>query len=188
MPAMHYDARPPRHARLFAHPMPSAPPRPGATAEEQALGEQAARVLRRFRIVFNAVRTHFHQVERQAGVGGAQLWALSLVEAHPGLSIGELAQAMDIHQSTASNLVRGLVERDLVASARGDQDRRTTALTLRPAGRKVLQQAPGPFSGVLPNALAGLDARTLARLDRDLAQLIEVLGADEQGAGEPLGQ
>jgi len=40
----------------------------------------ATRVLRQFRVVFNAVKTHFRQVEREAGVGGAQLWALSVID------------------------------------------------------------------------------------------------------------
>lgn len=39
--------------------------------------EASTRVLRQFRIVFNAVRSHFRQVEREAGIGGAQLWALT---------------------------------------------------------------------------------------------------------------
>jgi hypothetical protein len=52
----------------------------------------------------------------------------------------------------------------------------------------VLKKAPGPFSGVLPEALASLDAATLARLDRDLGKLIEVLGADARAERVPLGQ
>ncbi|HWJ96252.1 MAG TPA: MarR family transcriptional regulator, partial [Telluria sp.] len=47
----------------------------------------ATRVLRQFRIVFNAVKTHFRQVEREAGVGGAQLWALSVIERTPGIGV-----------------------------------------------------------------------------------------------------
>jgi hypothetical protein len=47
---------------------------------------------------------------------------------------------------------------------------------------KVLAKAPGPFSGVLPEALARLDSRTLARLDRDLAILIQELGVDDRAA------
>ena len=50
-------------------PRPS-PPVPGASAEA------ATRVLRRFRSVLNAVKTHFKQVQKQAGIGGAQLRAL----------------------------------------------------------------------------------------------------------------
>ena len=150
------------------------------------IGAPAGRVLRRFRLVFNAVRSHFQRVERRTGVGGAQVWALSVVQAHPGIGVGSLALAMDVHQSTASNLVRSLVERELIVAARGDADRRTVQLRLLPAGATLLRRAPGPASGVLPQALASLDTRTLARLDRDLGALIALLHADERAAGTPL--
>ncbi|RYF19195.1 MAG: MarR family transcriptional regulator [Comamonadaceae bacterium] len=149
--------------------------------------EPAARVLRRFRLVFNAVRTHFRAVETRAGISGAQLWALSVVQAQPGIGVGGLAQAMDVHQSTASNLLRALLEAGLVVSAKGEEDRRAVRLQLTARGRRVLAKAPGPFSGVLPEALSRLDKRTLARLERDLGAVIEELGADEGGANIPLG-
>lgn len=150
--------------------------------------EAAARVLRRFRLVFNAVKTHFREVEKKAGVAGAQLWALSVIRDSPGLSMTDVARAMDVHQSTASNLVKTLIERQLVGVQRNGVDRRTVQLHILPAGAKVLQRAPGPFAGVLPTALSSMDPKTLARLDKDLGELITVLGADERGAGIPLGQ
>jgi len=61
-------------------------------------------------------------------------------------------------------------------------------LQLTARGAKALAKAPGPFSGVLPEALGRLDKKTLARLDRDLAMLIEELGVDERGAGIPLSE
>ena len=148
--------------------------------------EPAARVLRRFRLVFNAVKSHFRAVETKAGISGAQLWALSVVHAHPGIGVGELARAMDIHQSTASNLLRALLEKSLVLAERGGEDRRAVQLQATARGTKVLAKAPGPFSGVLPEALGRLDKRTLARLDRDLATVIEELGVDDRGAGVPM--
>jgi DNA-binding MarR family transcriptional regulator len=144
------------------------------------IGEAASQVLRRFRLVFNSVKTHFQQVEKKAGVGGAQLWALS--------GVNELARAMDIHQSTASNLVKGLITRGLVVGAKNGADRRAVQLRILPAGTAVLRRAPGPMSGVLPQALASLDARTLKRMDADLAKLITALNADERAANIPLGQ
>ncbi|MBX3622024.1 MAG: winged helix-turn-helix transcriptional regulator [Rhizobacter sp.] len=152
------------------------------------IGEPAAQVLRRFRLVFNAVKTHFQQVEKKAGIGGAQLWALSLIKASAGIGVNDLARAMDVHQSTASNLVKSLVERELVAAEKDSADKRAVRLRILPAGNKVLQKAPGPFTGVLPEALASLDAKTLARLDADLAKLIDALNADERAANIPLGQ
>jgi DNA-binding MarR family transcriptional regulator len=149
----------------------------------------ATRVLRQFRVVFNAVKTHFRQVEREAGVGGAQVWALSVIARTPGIGVTDLARALDIHQSTASNLTKSLTERGLVAARREGADRRSVALRVLPAGQDVLRVAPGPFAGVLPDALAGLDEATLARLEVDLALLIKVLAADETtGKQLPLAQ
>lgn len=150
--------------------------------------EPAARVLRRFRQVFNAVKKHFQQVERKAGVGGAQVWALSVIQGRPGIGVGDLAKAMDIHQTTASNLVKALVTAELVIAARDGPDRRAVRLKLLPAGGRVLRKAPGPFAGVLPEALGRLDAKTLERLDADLAVLLAVLHADERASGIPLAQ
>jgi len=146
------------------------------------------RVLRQFRIVFNSVKSHFRQVERDAGLGGAQLWALSAIAQSPGIGVTELARALDIHQSTASNLVRTLAGRGLVASAREGLDRRGVALRALPAADAVLKRAPQPFVGVLPDALASLDADTLARLEHDLALLIARLATDEAAGQVPLGQ
>ncbi|RJG22857.1 MarR family winged helix-turn-helix transcriptional regulator [Massilia cavernae] len=160
--------------------MQNPPPEPSLTPAGD--GPAASRVLRQFRIVFNAVKTHFRQVERDAGIGGAQLWALSEIAASPGIGVNDLARALDVHQSTASNLVKTLMERGLVQAARNDKDRRIVLLSLLPAGAAVLASAPAPFTGVLPSALAGLDLDTLNRLEGDLARLIERLEADPAGA------
>jgi DNA-binding MarR family transcriptional regulator len=88
------------------------------------------------------VKTHFRQVERDAGVGGAQLWALSVIERMPGIGATGLARELDIHQSTASNLIKGLVARGLVATTREGNDRRGVALRVLPPGADVLARAP----------------------------------------------
>lgn len=143
-------------------------------------------MLRRFRVVFNAVKSHFRSVERSAGISGAQLWALAVIGERPAIGVNDLAHAMDIHQSTASNLVRSLVESGLVRSQREATDRRVVQLTATARGQRTLARAPAPFGGVLPEALSRLDARTLSRLDRDLSKLLELLGPAEEG-NLPLG-
>jgi DNA-binding MarR family transcriptional regulator len=166
----------------------AAPKAKPASTRARSASEPAARVLRRFRLVFNAVKTHFREVEKKAGVAGAQLWALSVIRDNPGLKVTDVARAMDVHQSTASNLVKALIAQELVDARKGGTDRRAVQLRILPAGMKVLRRAPGPFAGVLPAALANMNPKTLARLDKDLGELITALGADERGAGIPLGQ
>lgn len=160
--------------------------RPSANAQTAA--HDAVRVLRQFRLVFNTVKTHFQQVEKRAGLGGAQVWALSVVRERPGIGVNELARALDVRQPTASNLVKALAEQDLLEVRKDERDGRAVMLHLRPGGARVLRRAPGPFTGVLPEALAKLEPATLERLEQDLAELIKVLGADERGANIPLSQ
>lgn len=151
-----------------------APP-PPARAEN---GETAGKVLRQFRVVFNAIKTHLQQVEKAVGIGGAQVWALGIIATRPGVGVGELALAMDIHQSTASNLVKTLIGRDLAVAAKDGLDRRTVQLRVTPAGRRLLRNAPVPLAGGLPQALARLDLSTLSRLEHDLSLLIAELDTD----------
>jgi len=148
----------------------------------------AAQVLRRFRVVFSAVRNHFQQVEKQVGLGGAQVWALNVVRDYPGIGMGALAKKMDIHQSTASNLVKTLQRKALISISKTPEDRRNVQIHVLPAGLAVLTQVPGPFEGVLPEALARLPVDTLRRLDQDLDELITLLKADEQAGNIPLAQ
>jgi DNA-binding MarR family transcriptional regulator len=164
-----------------------------AASDTQATSAQsgtqsAVRVLRQFRIVFNTVKTHFQQMEKRAGLGGAQVWALSVVRDRPGIGINDLAHALDVRQPTASNLVKALAEQDMIEVRDNERDGRAVMLHLRPVGARVLRRAPGPFTGVLPEALATLDPATLARLEQDLAVLIKVLRTDERGANIPLSQ
>lgn len=154
----------------------------GALAPHSAATDSAQRVLRQFRQVFNIVKSHLLQLERQAGVGGAQVWALSVIRDRPGLGVNELAQALDVRQPTASNLVKVLVAQQRVAARRDGPDRREVQLHLLPGGARLLQRAPGPFVGVLPQALAALPAEALQRLEQDLAALIARLHTDAQAA------
>ena len=176
-------------ARRKAKPPPSSAQRGGSAGkpaarkaptpvDTKAKADPAARVLRHFRTVFNAVRSHFRTLEQAVGLSGTQVWALSQVAAKPGLGVGQLARVMDIHQSTASNLVRALLQSAMVVSERSEGDLRAVHLHATAKGLKLLAKSPTPFVGVLPEALRRIDEATLLRLDHDLARLIRELRAD----------
>ena len=169
-------------------PAASRPARSTAPKKPRTRAEASVFVLRKLRLVFNTVKGHFREVEKQAGVAGAQVWALSVIREHPGEGVNDLAKAMDIHQSTASKLLKPLIENGMVIATRGQTDRRAVQLKITARGLAVLKKAPAPVTGVLPDALSKLDLETLTRLDRDLADLIAVLHADRRAAKTPLGQ
>lgn len=132
-------------------------------------------VLQQFRVIFRSARRHFQDVEKITGVSGAQLWALSLVADNAGAGVGALARALAVHQSTASNLLRGLAARGLVARQRRGADQRNVQLFATAKGLRVLKRAPRPRIGVLQQALADLPPRRLKSLYRELEALIAAM-------------
>lgn len=150
--------------------------------------DQAARdVLRQFRLLLGTIKRHYRDVEAQCGVGGAQLWALAEVAAAPGLTVRDLASAMLIHQSTASNLVDRLVKLGLVTKQRGEADRRQTQLSITHFGRQVLARAPEPAIGVLQGALQSLPTDAIRGLEHYLQLLIDELSfKDSTSSDTPL--
>ncbi|MBM3339888.1 MAG: winged helix-turn-helix transcriptional regulator [Betaproteobacteria bacterium] len=154
-----------------------------ALAQHDVLAKE---VLGQFRSIFAAVRTHFARVEKAVGIGGAQVWALALIEASPGASLGEIAAGMDIHQSTASNLVRLLMEGGFIESLRSGDDRRKVELRITAKGRQLLRKAPKPYTGVLPHALAALPANQLKGLRTALMAVSHELNVAPALAKKPL--
>lgn len=168
-------------------------PRTRAPAPARARGrarpkaDAAMHVLRKLRLVFNTVKSHFREVEKKTGVAGAQVWAMAVVRDQPGIGVNELARSMDVHQSTASNLLKPLIEGGMVVAERAQSDRRALRLRVTARGLAVLKKAPAPESGLLPSALAKLDLETLARLDEDLDGLIALIHPDKRAAKMPIG-
>lgn len=157
-----------------------------AAADAAVDDDLAVKVLRQLRVMLHAMKSHFHEVERITGVGGAQVWALSVIHDRPGIGVGELARSLGIRQPTASIFVRNLVRLRLIRAPRAPSDRRSVRLHVLPEGEALLRMAPQPFSGVLPGALASLDQPCLQRLHADLARVISQLGEATAGHAVPL--
>lgn len=147
--------------------------RPGRSCADHARRGAALAVLKKFRQVFRAAKLHFRQVERVAGVSGAQLWLLAELIEHPGARVKDLAASMALHQSTVSNLLDILTRRKLLVRKRDGSDQRVVRVHLTAAGERLVRKAPGPARGVLPDALEALPAAQLRRLDRSVAALLE---------------
>lgn len=172
-------------------PRASRPTSRAAAAADPHAQEPATRVLQQFRVIFKAVKSHFQQVEREAGIGGAQVWALSTIRDQPGIGVNDLAAALHVRQPTASNLVRNLSQQALIEVRRDPEDGRAVHLHATAAGRKLLRRLPGPFAGVLPDALAQMEPGALLEMERSLASLIVRLqtgDAGDAGAVIPLAQ
>lgn len=144
-------------------------------------------VLKKFRMVIRAAQRHSAWIEKQCGIGGAQLWVMQEVNDAPGARVGEIAGKLSIHQTTMSNLLNGLVKQGYILKNRDAHDQRAVKLTLSDKGKALLGAAPKPARGLLPEALLQMDATALGELDKGLLSLMQSIDMiDEEYGFQPL--
>jgi DNA-binding MarR family transcriptional regulator len=151
--------------------------------------ELAREALRKFRVIFGAVRQHFQAVEQACGVSGSQVWVMATLAESPGMRVSQLANALSIHQSTASNLLDKIEKAGLIRRQRGSKDQRVVQLFLTEAGEAALARAPKPFTGLLTYALGKLSMESLKGLNKDLNLVIDGMErVDAAAADRPISE
>lgn len=115
------------------------------------------------------------EVGRRHGITDAQLLILAQLRRTPSLSVNDLADRTMTHQSTMSKVVRGLVQRRLVMKATAEDDARRVALTLTPAGARLVRQIRGALRVLLAGAISQLAAAERDAIERGLGQFLRAL-------------
>jgi len=99
--------------------------------------------------------------------------ALCELAEHPGISVSDLANALALHQSTISNLMDKLLQKQLVRRKTDSEDGRVVHLYLTAAGERVVLTSPSAAHNALLATLQRLSPKTLRILDRELANLLD---------------
>jgi DNA-binding MarR family transcriptional regulator len=104
--------------------------------------------------------------DQAAGIGRAQLSALSVLVFGGDTRLGRLAAAEHVRPPTMTRIVAALEEAGLVVKEPSAQDRRSVRISATPAGRRLMQAARQRRLRALAARLEGLpqgDLETLAR-------------------------
>lgn len=136
----------------------------------------------KLRVVFSSARRQSREIEKSCGATAGQLWALSELDKHPGLRVSELARALHIKNSTASNLLDRLEQRGWLRRERNGTDQRVVQLYLSPPGARLLASCPVPPRGVVSEALHTIPLDSLENLDQSLEDVIARLALKDTGA------
>src|SRR5215472_10233551 len=160
--------------------------RKGGSAAQARRRQAALRVLMQFRQAVNSAKQHFRWVGDQCGISGVHVWALWELSEAPGARVSELASALAIHQSTASNLLDKLTREGLVRRERGRGDQRVAKLFVTPSGAALLKRAPSPVRAMLLEALYSMPESSLERLGVLLGELLGHIKVDRTASGKPL--
>jgi DNA-binding MarR family transcriptional regulator len=101
--------------------------------------------------------------------------ALSTIERHGPLTPSELAVRERVQRPTITRLVWRLEEAGLVARAADPGDRRSSLITVTPAGRRLLAAGRTRKDAFLSERLDALGAEDRATLERAAALLEDML-------------
>ena len=107
-----------------------------------------------------------------------QVSALSTVDRHGPLRLGDLAAAEGIAPSTLTRLVTVLEERGYVERCPVPGDARASTLTIAPAGHEVLERIREQSTILLADRLETLTAEQRAALAAALPALEQLAGPD----------
>jgi len=154
-----------------------------------ALGSQKKRleILKQFRVLLRSIKRHYQWVEDECGLSGAQVWAMAEIAAAPGIKVSDLAKALGVHLSTASNMLRRLEELALVKRMRIGEDHRVVQLRVSAKGARILARAPRPLVGILQQALLDLPQSRVESLYSDLGEVIRLMKfTDTKAKATPL--
>jgi DNA-binding MarR family transcriptional regulator len=113
---------------------------------------------------------------------GAQVELLRLVEAQPGIGVGEAAGALHVAPNTVSTLVGRLAGQGLLARRPDPDDRRAARLELTDAAKDRIRRFRDERDRLLAAALAELDADDVGTLRASLPALERLLAALERVA------
>jgi DNA-binding MarR family transcriptional regulator len=133
-------------------------------------------VLDGIRHVVQKLRESSSSAEKSLGLSGAQLFVLSKLHGHEGLSINQLAELTATHQSSVSAVVSRLVERGLVVRRPANGDARKLCLSLTARGKKLAARAPDPAQDRLIAAVRTLSPSLRRQLARGLGEIVREMG------------
>ena len=115
--------------------------------------------------------------QRRIGLSAAQLFVLRTLAGADGLSINELAARTFTHQSSVSVVASRLEQRRLVRRRVDPADARRRLIVLTPAGRRMLQSAPGAAQEQLVAAVRALPVSSRRSTARVLGSLADAMAA-----------
>ena len=104
-----------------------------------------------------------------AGIGPAQLSALSVLVFGGDMTLGRLAQAEHVRPPTMTRVVAALEAAGLVRKDASAHDRRSVRVSATPAGRRLMQAARRRRIQALAGRLEGLSEGDLSTLERAAA-------------------
>ncbi len=149
---------------------PEKTPQPSTQIDDSTLRQFVGYHLKR---AFNVIQADLTHTLEPFELRMLTYTALVLIVDNPGLSQSQLAAGMDIERSNLVVIVDELERRDLIVRDRVPTDRRTYALNVTLAGRRLYEKAIAAVKAHEARLLASVDDKTRDALKAALSTIRE---------------
>ena len=134
-------------------------------------------IMQSLRRIFKAIQDYSHEVSKNYGITGPQLWVIKTVSLNGKLSLSDLGKGMYLQPSTITGLIDALERRGYVARVRDREDRRVVKVQLTPKGQRLAKKAPNPAQGKMIYGLTKLKSSELNLIFNSVQKLAEIMEA-----------
>ena len=144
------------------------------------------RILTAIRRVIRSVDRYSRRINTELGLTTPQLLCLDALGKHGHIITKELAQKVNLSESTVIGIVDRLEAKQYVTRDRSKEDRRKVYLSLTEAGKGILESTPSLLQDKLSSALSELENERLEIITKSLEQVVEMMDADKLDASPNL--
>lgn len=128
-----------------------------------------------FARLLSAIQEEELRMVRASGRSLTEYYVLQTLSFNPGTTVTEIAERLALAKSSVSFVVDGLVKKGLVKrSERGQQDRRTIALSLTRKGTDWMQRFWVAKAGLMMEIIANLNPEEQRVAERIISGVSEV--------------
>lgn len=143
-------------------------------AEDARLGSTLL-FMQRLWALTNALQASSKRMETELGVTGPQRLALRLLGRMPGVSPSVLAEALRVHPSTLTGVLKRLEDAGMLARSADPDDARKSRLALTTKGKAMDRERAGTVEAAVRRAMARATDADLQATERVLGVLVEEL-------------
>ena len=123
----------------------------------------------------HALQSLSKRMEVTIGVTSAQRVAIRWIGRSPGISAGSLAEAMRLHPSTLTGILRRLEDQGMIVRKSDREDARRAQLSLTSAGNAIDAEQRPTVEAAVRRALMRVSAADVAAARRLLKAMVEEL-------------
>jgi len=144
------------------------------------------RILTAIRRVIRSVDKYSRKINTELGLTTPQLLCLDALGKNDHIITKELAQRVNLSESTVIGIVDRLEAKQYLSRQRSKEDRRKVYLSLTDAGKGILDSTPSLLQDKLSIALSKLEKNNLESITQSLEQVVEMMDAEDLDASPNL--